>query len=177
MNLLVFAMLGMLQTTPQNMFSIKCDLQGLYDEIAQATLSARSAKDVDLFHDVFYTSGWLFVDGEGKRLSWTELRDQTIETSMRQKFTSMRQVMQDVTLNPDGATVLINYITVRTIVDNDGKYGPIGATHTIAEVIPMRDTWIKTAVSWKLQLREQLGGPRTFVDKLPPDFENPRCPT
>jgi hypothetical protein len=177
MNLLVFTMLGMLQTTPQDMFLTRCDLQGVYDEIAQVTLHSRTDKDIDLLHEVFYTPDWVFVDGEGHRHPWNELRAPTIDAAANQSFTIMRQAIQDITLIPDGATVRINLITIRDVVDHDGTYGPIGQSHRIAEVTAMRDTWIKTAVSWKLQVREQLGGPRVFVDKEPPDIESPRCPT
>jgi hypothetical protein len=53
---------------------------------------------------------------------------------------------------------------------------PLGLTHTIAEVTPMRDSWIKDGAVWKLQSRVQLAAPTVFVDKLPPDIENPPCP-
>jgi osmotically-inducible protein OsmY len=177
MRILMLVMLGLLQSAPQDVFLSRCDLQGVYDEVAQATLASRTAKDIDMFHDVFYTPGWVFIDGEGNRHTWNELRAPTIDAAANQSFTIMRQAIQEITLIPDGATALINFITIRDVVDNDGKYGPIGASHRLAEVTAMRDTWIKTAISWKLQVREQLGGTRVFVDKEPPDIERPRCPT
>ncbi len=177
MNILIFAMVGILQATPQDLFSMRCDLQGVYDEIAQATLSSRTAKDIDMFHDVFYAPNWVFVDSNGQRHVWNELREQAIGAASQQTFTTMRQMIQEVTPVADGATALVNFITVKTVTDNDGKYGRPGLTHTIAEVTPMRDTWMKTGVTWKLQSRVQLGAPKVFIDKMPPDIENPRCPS
>ena len=43
-------------------FNLGGELQGLYEEISQATLQFVTESDVDLFHDVLYTPDWVFVD-------------------------------------------------------------------------------------------------------------------
>jgi hypothetical protein len=41
--------------TRPDTFDLQAELQGLYDEISQATLQFESESDVDLFHEVLYT--------------------------------------------------------------------------------------------------------------------------
>ncbi len=177
MNVLTAAMLMVLQAGPQSIFSIHCDLQGLYDEMSQATLTSRSAGDVDMFHEVFYTPDWTFVDTEGQRHSWAELRQQAIDALTTRPFTGMHQVIHELTPRADSATVTVNVITVKKITDSEGRYGRAGLAHTIYEITPFRDTWLRAADSWKLQMREQVGSPRTLVDQTPSDLENPRWPS
>ena len=177
MDFVVFALLAALQANPsQDTFGVSCDLQGLYDEMAQATAVSYTARDVDLYHGVFYTPDWVFVDAQGQRHPWTELRDQTISQAGEHRFDAIYQVLQDATITADGATTTIDYIVVRSIDDRDGKYGKAGAKHTIAEVTALRDTWSKTGVVWRLKMREQLGGTKEYVDKMPPDIAHRRCP-
>ena len=53
---------------PPDTFAIQAELQGLYDEISQATLQFATASDVDQFHDVLYMPDWVFVDTTGQTL-------------------------------------------------------------------------------------------------------------
>ena len=56
------------------------------------------------------------------------------------------------------------------MVDNDGRYGRKGGSHTLAEATVFRDSWIKVADDWKLKSREQIGQPRVLVDKPPSEW-------
>ena len=48
--------------TPPSTFDVQTELQGLYDEISQATLQFVTESDVDVFHDVLFTDDWVFID-------------------------------------------------------------------------------------------------------------------
>ena len=50
--LLIAAMLA--NGTPGDTFDIQAELQGLYDEISQATLQFMTTTDIDQFHAVIY---------------------------------------------------------------------------------------------------------------------------
>jgi hypothetical protein len=67
----------------------------------------------------------------------------------------------------DGATVTTKLTTVRTIVDDEGRYGRNGATHTVTETTVFHDTWVKAGDLWKLKSREQVGKPAVSVDHAP----------
>ena len=55
---------------PLDRFDVQAELQGLYDEISQATLQAVTASDLDEFHDVLYTPDWVFIDMAGRTEAW-----------------------------------------------------------------------------------------------------------
>ena len=59
--------------------------------------------------------------------------------SARPSGTSSIQATQKLTLVPNGVVVLVTRTTVYTILDVDGRYGRIGASHTLTEIIPFRD--------------------------------------
>jgi hypothetical protein len=77
------------------------------------------------------------------------------------------QTIQKMSLVPEGATATTKLTTVRTIVDDEGKYGRKGATHTLTESTVFRDTWVKSGESWTLKSREQIGKPTVSVDHAP----------
>ena len=73
--------------------------------------------------------------------------------------------IQKLSLVRDGAVAIVNYTAVKPIVDDEGRYGRKGASHTISETTAFRDTWVKTGDTWKLKSREQIGQPKVSVDK------------
>jgi hypothetical protein len=56
------------------------------------------------------------------------------------------------------------------VVDNDGRYGRKGGSHTLTEATVFRGSWIKVADDWKLKSREQIGQPKVLVDKPPSEW-------
>ena len=150
---------------PPDTFDVQAELQGLYDEISQATLQFATESDVDMFHDVLYTPDWVFVDSTGHAQTWKAVRPDAIKALSAPPLDSMRQPIQKLSLAPDGATVVVNVTTAHTIVDTEGRYGRQGATHTLTETTPFRDRWVRDADDWKLTSREQIGRPTVSVDK------------
>jgi hypothetical protein len=65
--------------TPPDTFNVRSELQGLYDEISQVTLSFVTESDVDMLHDVLYTPDWVFVDGTGHTQTWPQVRQRAIQ--------------------------------------------------------------------------------------------------
>ena len=151
--------------TPPDTFDVQTQLQGLYDEISQATLQFATESDVDLFHDVLYTPDWVFVDATGHTQTWPQVRVRAIQALSAPLPDSMIQPIQKLSLVPDGATVVVNVTTVHTIVDAEGRYGRQGASHTLTETTAFRDRWVRFSDDWKLKSREQIGRPTVSVDK------------
>lgn len=151
-------------TAPARVFDTQAELQGLYDEISNATLQFVSASDVDLFHDVFYTPDWVFVDAAGHQQTWSQAREQAIQ-SLSALPDSMIQAIQKLSVGTGEATVVVNQTILRTIVDQDGRYGRPGASHTVSETTVFRDRWVRVSNEWKLKSREQMGQPTVSVDK------------
>jgi hypothetical protein len=150
---------------PPDLFTIQAELQGLYDEISQATLQFVSIEDADQFHSVLYTPDWVFVDTAGQRQTWAQMHEQVLHAP---QVESAVQPIQKLSLVPGGAVTTVNVSTTRGIVDEEGHYGRRGATHQITETTPFRDTWVQNGDQWKLQSRTQLGPPKIHVD-LPVD--------
>ena len=163
MLLLAFTVLQ--QGTPRDAFDVQAELQGLYDEVSQATLQFVTESDVDLFHDVLYTPDWVFVDGTGQKQTWSQVRERAIQALSAPPLDSMSQPIQKLSLAADGATVMVNLTTVRTIADAEGRYGRPGASHTLTETTAFRDRWVRVSDEWKLKSREQVGRPTVAVDK------------
>jgi hypothetical protein len=176
MQIVVLALAVALQAAPQDRYTVGGDLQAMYDELTQTMLSSVTPEDVDDFHTVFYTPDWTFTDRSGARHTWADLRENAVRTAGEQPYENARDVIRRISMRGDSEIAEVSSITVRMIPDADGKYGARGATHTIAEATPMRDTWLRTPTGWKLQAREQIGDPRTFVDKVPPEMDNPKPP-
>jgi hypothetical protein len=146
-------------------FEIQAELQGLYDEISQATLQFTNQSELDQFHDVIYTPDWAFTDAAGHTRTWADVREETFRALSAPRVDSMLQPIRSVTVDAGGATVVVNMITVRTVVDNAGKYGHAGDTHTLTDTTSFRDRWIKISGEWRLKSRTQIGGPTELVDK------------
>jgi hypothetical protein len=139
--------------TPPSTFDVQTELQGLYDEISQATLQFVTESDVDLFHDVLYTPDWVFVDATGQKYTWPQMREREVQALSAPPLSSMNQTIQTLSLTPDG------------------RYGRQGVRHTLTETTPFRDTWVKAPPDndnnekWKLKSRQQIGRPTVAVDK------------
>jgi hypothetical protein len=146
-------------------FDVQAEIQGLYDEISQATLQFTTESDVDLFHEVLYTPDWVFVDATGQKQTWPQLRARAIQALSAPPLDWMMQPIQKVSLGPDGATVVVNLMTSRTIVDAEGQYGRPGASHALTETTAFRDKWVRVFDEWKLKSREQISRPTVAVDK------------
>jgi hypothetical protein len=155
---------------PHDEFPVRAELQGLYDEISQVTQQLETASDVDLFHSLLYTSDWVFIDATGQRHSWWQVRQEAVSTLELSRVDSMTQSIQTLSLVPNGATVLVNVMNVRTMVDYDGRYGRKGGFHTLTEATVFRDGWIRVADDWKLRSREQIGQPTVLVDRPPSEW-------
>lgn len=167
---LLLAMALLIPATPPDPFNVQAELQGLYDEISQATLQFVTASDVDLFHTVLSTPDWVFLDATGQKQTWSQVRERAIQALSAPHLDSMRQPIQKLSLAPDGATVVVNVTTVRTIVDAQGRYGRQGASHTLTETTAFRDRWVRVSDDWKLKSREQISGPIVSVDKSDPSI-------
>jgi hypothetical protein len=151
--------------TPPDTFDVKAELQGLYDEISQATLQFATAADVDEFHDVLYVPDWVFTDAAGHTQTWPDLRQAAIDALSMPRLDSMLQPIDKVSVDAEGATVVVNVITVHTIVDHEGRYGRKDASHTLTDTTTFRDRWVRVSDEWKLKSREQIGRQTETVDK------------
>jgi ketosteroid isomerase-like protein len=169
MHTILLLALGLSQPNTADLVSIQADLQGLYDEISQASLQFLTETDIDDFHDVMYTPDWVFVDAAGQEHTWAQQREQAVQALTAPHHDPIVQSIQKLTLVPGGASILVNVTTVRTIVDDLGRYGAKGASHTLTETTPFRDTWIRDVDRWKVKSRQQVGQPKAVVDK--PDYE------
>lgn len=177
MLIVALALAAALQSAPrQDASQTAGDLQAMYDEITETTLSATSAEDFDNFHAVFFTPDWAITDQAGARHTWAELREQTIHDWLAQPADTMRDVIRRAELHEGAAVTEVSSIVIRSVIDEEGKYGARGAAHRVAESTPMRDHWVQGANGWRLQSREQAGKPTVFIDKLPPEIENPKGP-
>jgi len=146
-------------------FVVQAELQGLYDEISQATLQFATASDVDEFHEVLYTADWVFTDQAGHKRTWPEMREDAVRALSAPRLDAMTQPIHSLSVDPGGATVVVTVVTVRTIVDHEGRYGRPEASHTLTATTPFRDRWVRVSDEWKLKSREQIGGPSESVDK------------
>ena len=168
MHTILLLTFGLLQAGSPDAFAVQADLQGRYDEISQASLQFLTDADVDDFHDVMYTSDWAVTDVAGQRHDWAQLRTQALQALTAPHPNAIVQSIQKLSLVPNGATAIVNVTTVRTVVDNEGRYGQKGETRTLNETTSYRDTWV-TVGGWKLKAREQLSLPKVQLDK--PEYE------
>ena len=151
--------------TPPSTFDVQTELQGLYDEISQATLQFVTESDVDVFHEVLFTDDWVFIDATGHRQTWPQARERAIQALAEPHPEALTQPIQKLSVAADGVTVLADMKTVRTIVDNEGKYGRKGDSHTLTETTTFRDRWVKVSDKWKMKSREQVKAPTVSVGK------------
>jgi hypothetical protein len=179
LHIMLLLALAVVRPDDQSAFSVQAELQGLYEEISQATLQFVTGDDIDQFHEVLYTPEWVFIDATGKRSPWSQVREEQIQALTAPPFDWMNQAVQKVSLTSGGATAVVSVTTVRTIVDTEGKYGQKGSSHTLAQTTPFRDVWIKMGDTWKMQSREQIGKPTVSVsasqyEKYLKDYSVPR---
>jgi ketosteroid isomerase-like protein len=169
MHTLLLLAASLLQASSADVYSAQADLQGLYDEISQASLQFLTEADIDGFHQVMYTPDWVLIDAGGQQHTWSQVREQAVQALNEIHHDPMVQSIQKLTLTPGGATAVVNVTTVHTIVDDQGKYGQKGASHTLTATTPFRDTWVKDGDRWKVKSRQQTGQPKVVVDK--PEYE------
>jgi hypothetical protein len=143
-------------------FDTEMELQGLYDEISEITVPALTEEDMNVFFDVVYAPDWVFVDAAGRKLTRTELSTRDAQSP---EPDAVIDRIDKVLPAAGGVTTLITAITVHTFVDTQGRYGRPGASHTLTEVTRYRDRWVRGAVGWKMQSREQAGPTRAVLDK------------
>jgi len=167
MTVFLFLMVVGLQASAPNTFDMQSDLQGIYDELSQAAMQFGGPEDIDSFHTVFYTPDWTFVDAEGHQHPWSEKRAEAVQALNQPRADSIQQTIQKLSTAPDGVTATTKLTVVRTVLDDEGKYGKKGATHTLTESTSFRDAWVKSGESWKLKSREQIGKPIVSVDHAP----------
>jgi ketosteroid isomerase-like protein len=144
---------------------IRAELQGLYDEISQASLQFDTGADLDDFHSTLYTPDWTFVDAAGNRHSWDELRAEAVDALAGPRSDSIKQTIQKLSLVQGGATAVVTLTITRTVVDDEGKYGPKGRPHVLSDITVFRDEWIGSSEHWKLKSRQQVGQTKTLVDR------------
>jgi len=171
-------LLLMLTTSPaaaQDAFTLRCDVQAWYDELAQTVLQSRTPGDLDIVHGVFETEDVSFVDADGHRHDWADARQRMVQTLQEPLPDQLRLVLRDVKTTSNGTIAVVRWITLRTSTDNEGRSGHAGASHAVATVVTYRDTLVQSGTAWKLKMREQIGAPETLVDKLPHDVESSRC--
>jgi SnoaL-like domain len=152
-------------SAPADTSNLRTDLQALYDEISDATLQFATESDVDLFHEVFFTPDWTFVDAEGTVQGWPQVRAVAIQALSVPHPGGITQSIQKLAVEPDGATVIVNMIIARSSVDHEGRYGRRDASHMLDETTTFRDRWVKVADAWKLKSRQQMGKPIVSVEK------------
>ena len=143
-------------TFPLDTFDVQTELQGLYDEISQATLQFVTASEYRPFSRVCGHPDWVFLDATGQTQTWPQVRERAIQALSAPRLDSMNQRIQKVSLEPGGVTAVVNVTTVRTIVDAQGRYGRQGASHTLTETTAFRDRWVRVSDDWKLKSREQI---------------------
>jgi hypothetical protein len=164
-NVVLYLALALLQLGSPDAFSIRGNLQALYDEISQTTLRLGSESDVDQYHQVFHSLDWTFVDPAGKPHAWPETREQMVRALTEPRPEWMLASIDKMSLVQGGANVAVTVTTRRTIVDQEGKYGPNGGSHTITETTRFRDAWVSVDGQWKQKSREQVGQPKVAVDR------------
>ena len=165
MQMILLVAVGLLQSASPDLFTVQTEIQGIYDELSQAALQSVTDTDIDDFHEVFCTQDWQFVDAKGQRHAWQEMREQAVQALKAPPLASMVQRIRKVSLVPGGATVVVSMTTVRTVIDNDGRYGRKDEPHALAETTLFRDSWVLSGDKWKLKSREQIGLPTVSVDR------------
>jgi hypothetical protein len=88
-----------------------------------------------------------------------------IQASLAPHPDSVTQPIEKLSRSAEGVTDIVQVITVRTIVDHEGRYGRPDASHKLTETTTFRDRWVRVSDHWKLKSREQIGGPSESVDQ------------
>jgi hypothetical protein len=94
-----------------------------------------------------------------------QVREQTVRALSMPRPDSIIQKIQKLSLAGGGVTLVVDETTVRTFVDDEGKYGKKGATHSRTETTEYLDTWASANEHWKLRSRQQVGSPKVWIDK------------
>jgi hypothetical protein len=170
MHLGVLFMLALLPTGSPDLFSVCSALQGLYDELSESP--PPQSADAAAYHAVLYTPDWAYVDQDGRRYSWPEFQQKQLQDP---QVDETSQYVQAVSLTSDGALAMIKRVTVRTVADTEGRYGPKGRTHALSELTTFRDTWARTGETWRFKTREQVGSPRESIDAPIPMMMQMTC--
>jgi hypothetical protein len=140
-------------------FETQTDLQALYDEISQLTLSFVTPGDIDDFHDVICAPDWTFVDKDGKKESWQEYRAQLVLALSEPKPDSVIQAIDKISLAANSVTTVVEMTTVRSRADANASVAQAAEARTAAETVVFRDTWTRVADGWKLASRQQIAAP------------------
>jgi hypothetical protein len=144
--------------------TVQMQLQGLYDEISNTVLQFADESDVDAFHNVLYTSDWVFVDVDGQPHPWAEMRAPAVAAISEPPPESSIQRIEKVSLLPDRAIVNVKATLMRSVPDADGHNGRAQA-RSLTETTEFRDVWVKTGETWKCSARTQVGVPVVSVHK------------
>jgi hypothetical protein len=168
-------MLTTFPAAPQDAFTLRCDVQAWYDELAQTVLQSRTPSDIDMVHSVFEMDDVSFVDADGHRHDWNDTRARMLQILQEPIPDQLRLVLRDVKASSGGVVAVVRWVTLRTATESEGRDGHAGASHATATVVTYRDTLVQSGTTWKLKMREQVGAPETIVDKLPHDVETSRC--
>jgi hypothetical protein len=145
--------------------ALQAEIQGLYDEISDATLQFATEADVDLFHAVLFAPDWTFIDQSGTVRDWTQMRTLAIQALSAPRPEAIAQSIQKLTEEPDGVTVVVSMSVVSSLVDREGRYGKRDAMHELTETTTFRDRWVRAGDAWKVKSRQQTGRPIVSVDK------------
>jgi len=167
----LFVALVVAVAAPRDPFLVQVDLQSLYDEDSAAELQFDTTADIDRFHEVFCTADWIFIDADGSRHLWEDVRDRAASLLTTPRFDSIEQPIQKLALTPSGATVVVAMTTLRAVVDSEGRFGRAGVTHTVAETTTFRDTWAETANGWRQTSRQQIGAVKRVTGQPPDDYQ------
>lgn len=127
-------------------FTAQITLQPLYDEAAQAALQFSTPQDVDDYHSVRCTPDWTFVDAQGQRHAWNDMRASSIAALENPHDWLFARIQKVLSVKADNVVVLVDETAVK---------------NTVGETTSYRDTWVKAGDTWKLQTREQVGAPRS----------------
>jgi hypothetical protein len=143
------------------LFDTQVELQGLYDEITEVYGPGMTSEDISMFDQVVYAPDWVFVDANGRTLTRAEMNARKARAPEPDSVINRIEKLAAV---PGGLTALVTGITVHTFVDTDGRYGRPGASHTITEVTPYRDSWVQGPTGWTMTERQQVGPTKSVLD-------------
>jgi hypothetical protein len=163
---LLVSLLMLVQGVPSDAYTVQLELQGLYDEASQIMLISGTCVDFDTAHAVLATPDWVFVDANGARRTWDDVRRDALQL-IRTRFKAIYQKIEKVTPTAEGAVVLISMTTEKAIRDDEGVYGTKGGAHILADVMRFRDTWVKTSGGWRQKIRETIGRTESLLDGKP----------
>src|SRR5262245_34135093 len=113
MSIALLLSIALMQSSADVMFSVRSELQSLYDEISQATLQFETPADVDDFHDIMYAPDWVFVDEKGQTHGWSDMRQREVDALPAQSGETINQAIRKLSIVPGGATADVKLTIVR----------------------------------------------------------------